>query len=231
MIKNLVIMLVLLLIIALASPSSFAYRQSNHAIKKEAGSSLTAGQTGGESDDDEGGESSNRMGLSESDKRFVITAARSVAAETEMARLAISKSANEDVQKLARRLIDNHSRTMGELEKLVSDKGIARISLAIDSQSARADKTALQARGSALKASSAKNKTIERLSRQTGAKFDVEYLRQVKKNLEKIIEMFRRTAILGHDVDLTLWAGKKMALLGDHIQMSGSVLEKIKRSN
>lgn len=209
MIKCPTAMLVLLFIIGPASSLSLADQKS---------------------DDAEEGESNNRAGLSDSDRRFVVEATHSAATETELARLALSRISSDEARIFARRLIDDLSKTMSELEQLAADKGLIALSVGSNSQTEGAQVMKLAATDRVLKEASAKRKAFERLSRHSGAKFDIEYLRLMKKNHEKVIEMFRRTAIEGHDLDLMIWAGKKMSLLGDHIQMAGSVLEKIKRA-
>jgi putative membrane protein len=62
--------------------------------------------------------------LSKADQKFVMDIARGNLAEIEIAKLALSKSQNDQVKTFAQQMIDDHTKAQAEVEKLASAKGV-----------------------------------------------------------------------------------------------------------
>jgi putative membrane protein len=144
--------------------------------------------------------------LSNDDRDFANKAAAGGLAEVEMGKLAQQISKNAEVKKFAERIVTDHTRANDELKALAGAKGIS------------------------LPASPSRvmHMKMEKMVKETGAKFDHEYLEHMIDDHKKDIKEFEQQAKSGKDRDLTKWAGDKLPTLQEHLKLAESTFAAVK---
>lgn len=128
------------------------------------------------------------------DRRFLTKAAEGNVAEVTISKLALEKSRNGEVRKVAQMLVTEHSRANFEL-KPIAGKHNVRLP---NTPSAR------------------HRAEYRRLSRLSGAAFDREYMRgQIKDHLNTIA-LFRSTVRAGRDADIQAYAREYLPAIENH---------------
>ena len=144
------------------------------------------------------GKEQGKGGLSQSDRTFMMEAARGGMAEVELGKLAAEKGSNEGVKQLGQRLADDHSKAGDELKQLAQGKGVT---LPADLD--------------------AKHKQLrDRLAKLSGANFDRAWVNEIVKDHKKDVADFKREANAAKDGDLKSWAGKTLPTLEDHLKQA-----------
>ena len=85
---------------------------------------------------------SGTAALSSADRKIVTDLAMASMSEIEAARMAQTKSENDDVKKYARQMIDDHIKALGEVRQLAQTKGVTLPSTLDRAHKAKADKLA-----------------------------------------------------------------------------------------
>jgi len=144
--------------------------------------------------------------LSHEDREFANKAAAGGLAEVEMGKLAQQISKNAEVKKFAERIVTDHTKANDELKALASAKGIS------------------------LPASPSRvmHMKMEKMVKETGARFDHEYLEYMIEDHQKDIKEFEKQAKSGKDPDLTKWAGDKVPALQEHLKLAESTFAAVK---
>jgi putative membrane protein len=147
--------------------------------------------------------------LSTSDQSFIHEAAAAGIAEIQMAQLALNKSVSQTVKDFAQMMIRDHGKANGELAALAAKKNAAM---------PHEPSTAQQA-------------DIRKLTGLTGEAFDREYLfTQVDAHMAAV-DLFRREASDGADMDLRMWAGQTLPTLEGHLSMARELHNQAKPGN
>ena len=134
--------------------------------------------------------------VAESDKNFVLQAAKGGLMEVEMGKLAVSKAENSDVKSFGQRMIDDHSKANDSLKQVASGKGI---SLPADLDP--------------------KHKAeMNKLSALTGAQFDRSYMRLMVSDHKKDVSEFSRASQTAKDADIKKFAADTLPTLKQHLQ-------------
>jgi putative membrane protein len=136
-----------------------------------------------------------------SQNSFLDDAARGGMAEIEMANLAIKKSADPAVKAFAQRLITDHTILNRDLTSLAVKKEITL-------------PTAVSNREKA---------GIEKLNALSGAAFDAEFVRQMLKDHEIAIALYRRASAMNADIDIKEFAANALPNLEAHLQTARSM--------
>lgn len=146
------------------------------------------------------GTSSNRGGatLGSTDRKFLMEAAMGGMAEVELGRLAAERGASDAVKSFGQKMVDDHGRANAELMSIASGLGVTL-------------PTALDAKHAAV---------VAKLSRLSGAEFDRAYAKDMVKDHEKDVALFRREATRGAQAELKSFASSKLPTLEGHLRMA-----------
>ena len=131
---------------------------------------------------------------------FAKTAAEGGMAEVDLGNLAVERAKNADVKSFGQRMVDDHSKANDELKSLAAQKNWTL-------------PTSIDAKHRALKT---------RLSKLHDEAFDREYMREMVKDHDHDVAMFKRYAQHGGDADLKAWANKTLPTLEEHQSMAKS---------
>jgi putative membrane protein len=144
--------------------------------------------------------------LSHDDRDFANKAGASGIANVEMGRVAQQVTKNAEVKKFADRIVADHGRANDELKALAAAKGITL--------------PASPSRVTHMK--------MEKMAKETGAKFDQEYLEHMIEDHKKDIKEFEKQAKTGKDPDLTKWAADKLPTLQGHLKLAETAFANLK---
>jgi putative membrane protein len=143
--------------------------------------------------------------MASSDAKFMTEAARGNMAEVELGRLATERGSSDAVKQFGQRMVSDHGKANDELKQLAQQKGLT-LPTDLDSKH---------------------KKTIDKLSKLSGAGFDKAYAKEMVRDHDKDVKEFQHEAQKARDADLKSWAGKTLPLLQEHQQqarqMSASV--------
>ena len=129
------------------------------------------------------------------ERRFLKDAAAAGRFESEASRLALGKSNNAGVRSFAATLINHHTSAGNELLYMLHVRGMAAPMLANDQR-----------------------KTLNRLSKLQGAKFDREFMEELGlKNQQDNVHMFEKASLATRDPQLKAWIDKTLPTLRYHL--------------
>jgi putative membrane protein len=182
--------------------------------------------------------------VNSSDKKFVTEAAHGGMKEVELAKLAVTKAASDEVKQYAQRLIDDHTKANDELMQLASQKGITiSHDMAMKSDTSSSD--------AAMKQTSATDPTaktkdmasshgatmdkdhkamMDKMSALSGNQFDKEFIRVAVKDHEKNIKEFEKQSTKANDADVRAFAAKTLPTLQEHLQLARDLDKKLSGS-
>lgn len=143
----------------------------------------------------------------EKDAQFVVDATSGSYDEVRIADVAIAKSMNEEVKKLAGSLKDDHNMIISDLKKVGESKAISLPSAA----STDAEKDATD------------------LTEKKAKDFDKDWLDKVKSMHEKSIKKYEDASANATDADIKTWAGTTLAKIRQHLDMITQLQDKMKK--
>lgn len=153
----------------------------------------TSGQTtSGERDRQSG------SGAATKAQAFMHQAAIGGLAEVELGRLASEKASSDEVKQFGQRMVTDHSKANTELQTLAQKKGVTL-------------PTELDAKH---------KKTVEKLSKLSGAAFDRAYMDEMRKDHKKDVSAFKQQSTSGSDPEVKSWAAATLPTLQEHMQMA-----------
>ncbi len=131
------------------------------------------------------------------DKKFAMTVAQTDMAELQVSNMALQKSNNDDVKKLAQKLIDDHTKTTDAMKEIASQKGMT---LPTDTDP--------------------KHKALAaKLQNESGDQFDKDYIAANSTDHHKVVAMFQKESASGTDPDIKGFATKFLPAIQEHTQM------------
>ena len=129
------------------------------------------------------------------ERRFLKDAAATGRFESEASRLALGKSNNAGVRNFAATLINHHTSASNELLYMLHVRGMAAPMMANDQR-----------------------KTLNRLAKLQGAKFDREFMEELGlKNQQDNVHMFEKASLATRDPQLKAWIDKTLPTLRYHL--------------
>ena len=137
-----------------------------------------------------------------SDSEFAKTAAEGGFAEVRFGQLAEDKATNQSVKDLAQRMVDDHIKADDSLKTATSKDNVTI-------------PTQLNAKDQA---------TYVKLSMLSGAAFDRDYARDMVRDHETDIAMFKREADSGKDPAIKSFAAEALPTLEDHLRLARQAL-------
>lgn len=147
-------------------------------------------------------------GVSERDQKFAKEAAMASIREIKMGKLAQTKSSNESVKALGKKMVTDHTHASNELKALASKKGITL-------PNSMSEKDA---------------KKYEELSQLKGSEFDREFADCALKNHKDVFEMYRQEAMKADDDDFMTYAYNIGFKVEHHVTRSEEVCRAVKKS-
>jgi putative membrane protein len=144
--------------------------------------------------------------MSKGDMKFAKEAALGGMTEVSASQLAVDKAVDPDVKAFGQHMIDDHSKANDELKALAQKKSMS-IPMALDSSH---------------------QKTIDKLTSQTGTDFDKAYVKQMVSDHKDTVALFEKESQKGDDPDLKMWAAKTLPTLQAHLSMIEDIQQKMK---
>ena len=143
------------------------------------------------------GDSTNGK-VSKADEKFVKDAASGGLMEVELGKIAVEKASNQGVKDYGRRMQEDHGKANEELKTLAANKGIVLA-----------------------KSMEAKQKrTVDRLSKLSGDKFDREYIKTMVDDHKEVLASFQREADKGTDAEIKQFASKYAPVIKTHLELA-----------
>jgi putative membrane protein len=131
------------------------------------------------------------------DKKFAMTVAQSDMAELQISNMALQKSQNDQVKKIAQKLIDDHTKSSDALKQLASTKGMTLPAETDAKHQALATK----------------------LQGESGDKFDKDYIAANSADHHKVVALFQKESSSGTDPDIKGFATQFLPAIQEHTQM------------
>lgn len=131
------------------------------------------------------------------DKKFAMMAAESDLAELQVSNLALQKSSNDDVKKMAQKLIDDHTKTSDAMKQIASQKGMTLPT-----------------------EPNAKHKALAtKLQGESGDQFDKDYVAANSMDHHKVVSAFEKEASSGKDPEIKGFASQFLPAIQEHTKM------------
>ncbi|MDQ3321633.1 MAG: DUF4142 domain-containing protein [Acidobacteriota bacterium] len=141
-------------------------------------------------------------GRKNADSKFMMMAAVGDMNEIGLSNVALQKSQNEEVKRMAQMIIDDHTKASEELKPLAMSKGVM-LPAEMD----------------------AKHKAMmDKMSTMSGDDFDKMYVKTMVKDHEKAVKMFQKESMSGKDMDAKAFAAKTLPVLQSHLTMARSMM-------
>jgi putative membrane protein len=136
--------------------------------------------------------------LSNADKQFLTTAARTDMIEAHEGQMAQNQASRSDVKDVAKTVVDDHTQSYGELTDLAAKTGVT-IPKGINAH---------------------KDRSIEQLAHLKGARFDSQFTTDVIATDKQEITRFQHEADHGQDAGVKAYAAKMVPVLQKQLQMA-----------
>jgi putative membrane protein len=144
--------------------------------------------------------------LDPDDRSFLEKAAVGGKAEVELGQLALEKAQSEDVKQFAQRMVTDHSQANSQLMGL-ADKMSLSLPTALDDEN---------------------QKTKDKLSKLSGAKFDKEYMKDMVDDHQKDVNEFQKVSQNANNSDVKHFASQTLPTLQQHLDLAKSINDKTK---
>ena len=141
--------------------------------------------------------------VSQSDRMFMMQAARDNMAEVQLGQMAVQKASSQAVREYGQRMVEHHTQANRELMQLAAQKGV---SLPTD-------------------IGNENRQMMSELSQLSGVEFDRAYMEEMVRAHNKDLSLFQRQAQEGQDSDLKSWAAQKLPTLQNHLAMARNRVE------
>ena len=143
--------------------------------------------------------------ISSKDRAFLTKAAQANMAEVQTGKLAQEKSMNEEIKQFGQKMVEEHGKTLKELQALAKKKG-ETLPSSIDEPH--------QAQATAL-------------SRASGKEFDLMYVKDAGVGDHKAAQQLFENATKSKDADIRSFAKKVLPDIQHHLQMAESMSKKL----
>lgn len=140
------------------------------------------------------------------DAEFAVFAANSGMTEIEASKLALGKTSNEEVKKLADMMIKDHEAAAGKLKSLAASKNITLPGAVGEDQ----------------------RKQLDDLAKKSGKDFDKSYADMMVSDHDKAVSEFKDASNDAKDGNLKSFAAETLPTLEQHLQHAKMVKDKLK---
>jgi putative membrane protein len=149
----------------------------------------------------------NAKALREPDKRFIIETEQHNIKERSLGRVVVQKSTNSDVKEYAQMLVDDHTKALNDLVKLVENVGM--------NQPAGLPEV--------------KDEAQDRLNGLSGPTFDREYINLMVKDYEQAISKFKSQETAAQDQSVRDYAKHILPVLQKHVNKAPELQGKLNK--
>ena len=132
----------------------------------------------------------------EDDSEFLVDATEINLAEIEIGKLAQSKSTNAEVKKFGKMLVDEHTKSAGEVKTIADSRNFSL-------------PTSITEEG---------KEEYNKLNEKSGVDFDKKFADMMIDGHEKAIDKFTKAAEKANDPEIKTWASNNVAALTAHLQ-------------
>lgn len=143
------------------------------------------------------GASGSSASVPAADKKFAMMVAQTDLAELQVSNLALQKSNNDDVKKMAQKLIDDHTKTTDSMKQIASQKNLTL-------------PTEPDAKHKAL---------ATKLQGESGDQFDRDFIAANSADHHKVVSAFEKEANSGKDPDIKSFASQFLPAIQEHTKM------------
>lgn len=143
----------------------------------------------------------------EDDSEYLVAAADTDMMEIELGKLALSKTTNADIKKLANMMIEQHTAASAKTKALAAKKNISLPAALSDEGKAHYDD----------------------LNKKSGNDFDEAYADHMVDGHEKAIKKMEDAAKDGNDVEVRQWASDMLPTLATHLEHSKMVKDAVNK--
>ncbi len=141
----------------------------------------------------------NANNLPRADRNFIEKVAQHNEAEIELGKLAEKNASSEEVKRFGRQMVEDHTKANQELKKIADSKGI--------NWPTEADR--------------GHRRTIDKLQKQTGEKFDKDFVSDMVKDHKSDVKDFHKQATNAKaDPDVKSFAEKNEPIVQKHLDMA-----------
>ena len=140
------------------------------------------------------------------DKAFLKHAAMGGLAEVELGKLAAQKGASEDVKQFGQKMVDDHTKANDQLKEIAA-KAQVEVPSSLDPKH---------------------QKSMDKLSKLSGEKFDKAYVKDMVKDHRKDVSEFQAEAQNGTDPNVKQFAASTLPVLQEHLKMIEDISNKSK---
>ena len=147
--------------------------------------------------------------IQEKDHDFVEKVLEKGECKIRLAKLAQTKGLSSEVKDFSMQMQRDHQKSNDELLKYASENGYANIPTDITDDS---------------------KKDHEKLSDKMGSEFDKAYAKQMVKDHEKMIKLFKLQIEEGKDEQLRTWASQTLPVLEQHLERAKTLHDSVKKS-
>ncbi len=137
--------------------------------------------------------------------KFAAKAAEGGMTEVALGKLALERAANPSVKEFGQRMVVDHTAAGNELKAIAAKKNL-QLPTALGSD---------------------QKSTVDKLSKLSGAEFDKEYMSDMVKDHEGVVEEFQTQAEKGNDPEIKSFAAKTLPTIQSHLQMARDVSKKV----
>jgi len=141
----------------------------------------------------------------EDDSQYLVEAAETDMKEIEIGKLAQQKGTDPEVKAFGKMLIDDHTKSSGEVKTLASRKNISL-------------PTSLTEKG---------KEAYDKLNEKTGLDFDKKFVEMMVDGHEKMIEKMNKAGEKAADEEIRVWASNKIPTLTTHLEHAKKLKELI----
>lgn len=139
------------------------------------------------------------------DAKFMMFAAMSDMNEIGLSNMALQKSTNDDVKKMAQMMIDDHTKSSDMLKPVAASKNVTL-------------PTSADAKHMAM---------MTKMQSMSGMAFDMAYVKAMVKDHQKAVAMFQKESTGGKDADAKSFATTTLPVLQSHLTMATSMSGKM----
>jgi putative membrane protein len=147
--------------------------------------------------------------LSRADEKFIKDAAAAGMMEVELGKIAADKGVDDKVKEFGRRMQQDHGKANEELKQIAADKGV-KIPTKLEGK---------------------QKKTVDRLSKLSGAEFDRQYIRTMIEDHKEDIEKFQREAAKATDPKVKQFASEHVPVLKTHLELAQTAGKELKATS
>ena len=140
------------------------------------------------------------------DSKFMMMAATSDMNEIGLSNVALQKSQNEEVKKMAQMMIDDHTKSSEELKPLAMSKGVML-------------PASMDAKHQAM---------ATKMSAMSGMDFDMMYVKAMVDDHKKAVAMMQKESTNGKDADAKAFAAKTLPVVQMHLNMAQTMMTSMK---